>query len=89
MEPQSLADTTRTQARQAGGRRLGTRPVVGQRPLTACARRPRSTGHAKGSTIRVGSLILGTRSVLLLDGAEHLRRRKLALPPFYGQSRRA
>jgi cytochrome P450 len=29
--------------------------------------------------------ILGTRNVLLLDGAEHLRRRKLVLPPFHGE----
>jgi cytochrome P450 len=29
--------------------------------------------------------ILGSRSVLLLDGAEHLRQRKLMLPPFHGE----
>src|SRR5438067_2537990 len=29
---------------------------------------------------------LGPRSVLLLDGAEHLRMRKLMLPPFHGRS---
>src|SRR5436305_10658669 len=29
--------------------------------------------------------VLGTRSVLLLDGDEHLRQRKLMLPPFHGQ----
>ncbi|HWF54430.1 MAG TPA: cytochrome P450, partial [Solirubrobacteraceae bacterium] len=28
--------------------------------------------------------ILGERSVLVLDGAEHLRHRKLMLPPFHG-----
>jgi cytochrome P450 len=28
--------------------------------------------------------VLGRRSVLLLDGAEHLRQRKLMLPPFHG-----
>jgi cytochrome P450 len=33
--------------------------------------------------------ILGQRSVLLLDGAEHLRHRKLMLPPFHGQRMRA
>jgi cytochrome P450 family 135 len=32
---------------------------------------------------------LGYRSVLLLDGAEHLRQRKLMLPPFHGQRMRA
>jgi cytochrome P450 len=29
--------------------------------------------------------VIGTRNVLLLDGAEHLRRRKLLLPPFHGE----
>ena len=29
--------------------------------------------------------IVGQRSVLLLDGAEHLRHRRLLLPPFHGQ----
>src|SRR5438093_1130093 len=28
--------------------------------------------------------LLGSRSVLLLDGAEHLRHRRLLLPPFHG-----
>src|SRR4051795_5531965 len=32
---------------------------------------------------------LGTRNVLLLDGAEHLRRRKLVLPPFHGERMKA
>jgi cytochrome P450 len=29
--------------------------------------------------------VLGGRSILLLDGAEHLRQRKLMLPPFHGE----
>jgi cytochrome P450 family 135 len=33
--------------------------------------------------------LIGVRSVLLLDGAEHLRRRKLVLPPFHGDRMRA
>ena len=33
--------------------------------------------------------LLGTRNSLLLDGEEHLRRRKLVLPPFHGQRMRA
>src|SRR5581483_6384946 len=33
--------------------------------------------------------ILGPRSVLLLDGAEHLRHRRLLLPPFHGERMRA
>lgn len=33
--------------------------------------------------------ILGKRSLLLLEGEEHLRRRKLMLPPFHGERMRA
>ena len=33
--------------------------------------------------------VVGPRSVLLLDGAEHLRHRRLLLPPFHGQRMRA
>src|SRR3954462_3522018 len=33
--------------------------------------------------------ILGERSVLVLDGAEHLRQRKLMLPPFHGRRLKA
>ncbi|MBJ7330942.1 MAG: cytochrome P450 [Solirubrobacteraceae bacterium] len=33
--------------------------------------------------------ILGMRSVLLLDGPEHMRQRKLMLPPFHGERMRA
>lgn len=33
--------------------------------------------------------ILGPRSVLLLEGEEHMRRRKLMLPPFHGDRMRA
>jgi cytochrome P450 family 135 len=32
--------------------------------------------------------VVGARSVLLLDGAEHLRHRRLMLPPFHGQRMR-
>jgi cytochrome P450 len=32
--------------------------------------------------------VLGQRSVLLLDGAEHLRHRRLMLPPFHGERMR-
>jgi cytochrome P450 len=35
------------------------------------------------------SMLLGERSVLVLDGAEHIRHRKLMLPPFHGRSLRA
>jgi cytochrome P450 len=33
--------------------------------------------------------LIGTRNVLLLDGPEHLARRKLVLPPFHGDRMRA
>jgi cytochrome P450 len=33
--------------------------------------------------------LLGTQNLLLLDGADHLRRRKLVLPPFHGERMRA
>jgi cytochrome P450 len=33
--------------------------------------------------------LIGTRNLLLLDGGEHLRRRKLLLPPFHGDRMRA
>src|SRR5437763_4747927 len=33
--------------------------------------------------------IMGSRSVLLLEGEEHLARRKLMLPPFHGERMRA
>jgi cytochrome P450 len=34
-------------------------------------------------------IVLGQRSVLLLDGDEHLRQRRLMLPPFHGERMRA
>jgi cytochrome P450 family 135 len=33
--------------------------------------------------------VVGARSVLLLDGAEHIRQRRLLLPPFHGERMRA
>ena len=33
--------------------------------------------------------LLGARSLLLQEGAEHMRRRKLMLPPFHGERMRA
>src|SRR5919199_4044217 len=33
--------------------------------------------------------VVGANSLLLLDGAEHLRERKLLLPPFHGERMRA
>jgi cytochrome P450 len=44
--------------------------------------------HAGEANALLGP-ILGRRSVLLLDGAEHLRHRRLMLPPFHGDRMRA
>ncbi len=44
--------------------------------------------HAGEANALLGP-ILGERSVLLLDGAEHLRQRKLMLPAFHGRQLRA
>jgi len=41
-----------------------------------------------GEANRLLGPILGSRSVLVLDGAEHLRHRKLMLPPFHGRRMR-
>ena len=51
--------------------------------------------QGSGTRLRAGEAnallgpILGERSVLLLDGAEHLRHRRLMLPPFHGQRMQA
>ena len=44
--------------------------------------------HAGEANALLGP-ILGERSVLLLDGAEHMRHRRLMLPPFHGQRMQA
>jgi cytochrome P450 len=41
--------------------------------------------HAGEANALLGP-VLGERSVLLLDGAEHLRHRRLLLPPFHGRA---
>jgi cytochrome P450 len=45
---------------------------------------PHDQLHAGKANALLGP-ILGDRSVLLLDGAEHLRHRRLLLPPFHGR----
>jgi cytochrome P450 family 135 len=40
--------------------------------------------HAGEANAMLGPIV-GDRSVLLLDGAEHIRHRRLLLPPFHGQ----
>jgi cytochrome P450 len=44
--------------------------------------------HAGEANAPLGA-VLGSRSVLLLDGAEHLRHRRLMLPPFHGRRMQA
>jgi cytochrome P450 len=44
--------------------------------------------HAGEANALLGPIV-GERSVLLLDGAEHLRHRRLLLPPFHGQRMQA
>ena len=46
-------------------------------------------GLRAGEANAVLGPVVGARSVLLLDGAEHLRQRKLMLPPFHGERMRA
>ncbi len=48
----------------------------------------RSNGLPPGRNVVLGP-IMGPRSVLLLEGDEHLARRKLMLPPFHGERMRA
>jgi cytochrome P450 family 135 len=42
-----------------------------------------------GAANRSLSPMLGTRNLLLLDGEEHLHRRRIVLPPFHGERMRA
>jgi cytochrome P450 len=51
-------------------------------------RGPADQLHAGEANAVLGPVV-GTRSVLLLDGAEHLRHRRLMLPSFHGQRMRA
>lgn len=48
----------------------------------------RANGLPPGRTVALRP-VMGARSVLLLEGAEHLARRKVMLPPFHGDRMRA
>jgi cytochrome P450 len=48
----------------------------------------RENGLPPGRTFALRP-IMGPRSVLLLEGAEHMQRRKMMLPPFHGERMRA
>jgi RNA polymerase sigma factor (sigma-70 family) len=44
---------------------------------------------ARGGSSTTLEPFVGSRSILLLDGAEHLRQRRLILPPLHGETMRA
>jgi cytochrome P450 family 135 len=48
----------------------------------------RENGLPPGRTVALEP-VMGSRSVLLLEGSEHLARRRLMLPPFHGERMRA
>src|SRR3954454_9987375 len=48
----------------------------------------REHGLPPGRTVALRP-VMGARSVLLLEGAEHLARRRLMLPPFHGERMQA
>jgi cytochrome P450 family 135 len=50
--------------------------------------RSRENGLPPGRSVALGP-VMGERSVLLLEGTEHLSRRKVMLPPFHGERMRA
>jgi cytochrome P450 len=50
--------------------------------------RSRENGLPPGRTVALEP-VMGPRSVLLLEGSEHLSRRKVMLPPFHGERMRA
>src|SRR5262245_48796133 len=50
--------------------------------------RSRENGLPPGRTVALEP-VMGSRSVLLLEGSEHLSRRKVMLPPFHGERMRA
>ncbi len=68
---------------------FGTPMVIVSRPdHVAELFKERSNGLPPGRSLALEP-ILGPRSILLLEGAEHLARRKLMLPPFHGERMRA
>jgi len=67
-------------------------PVFGTGVYVADPQAIRALHTGDQSDLRAGEanaplgIILGARSVLVLDGAEHLRQRRLLLPPFQGSA---
>ncbi len=80
---------------ERAGRRFGDAftvrlAQVGTFVFTTDAESLKTVFRAGPEQLRAGSAnatlepVLGNRSVLLLDGAEHIRQRRLMLPPFHG-----
>jgi len=67
------------------------RELYSGRPAAAGARNAAASGEHTLPPGRTVSLlpIMGAGSLLLLEGAEHLERRRLMLPPFHGERLRA
>ena len=62
--------------------------IVSRPEHVAAVFKPRDNGLPPGRTVALEP-ILGSQSILLLEGEEHLARRKLMLPPFHGERKRA
>ncbi len=62
--------------------------IISRRDHVAELFKERSNGLPPGRSLALEP-ILGSRSILLLEGSEHLARRKLMLPPFHGERMRA
>jgi cytochrome P450 len=62
--------------------------VISDPDAIAALYRGRQDGLPPGRTLALEP-VMGPRSVLLLEGQEHLTRRKLMLPPFHGERMRA
>ncbi len=72
----------------AGDRRRWSSSPTRPSLKRALRRRPGQHGSLPGRNIILGPL-LGPRSLLLIEGEQHLSRRKLMLPPFHGERMRA
>ncbi len=62
--------------------------IVSEPETVAALFKERENGLPPGRSLALEP-ILGPRSVLLLEGSEHLARRRLMLPPFHGERMRA
>ena len=84
------------EARQRYGETFGVRFIGFQTPLyfTSDTAATKAIYSNRANTLPPGrnavlEPVMGPRSILLLEGAEHMARRKLMLPPFHGERMRA